>query len=80
MGINITHDRMLLALRKKAGVESEEGSSQREYKIPRGGLFEYVSGANYFGEIVEWMGFGLITMKYPQVRLNLVIPLELILT
>ncbi|KAJ0054866.1 hypothetical protein NL108_006285, partial [Boleophthalmus pectinirostris] len=29
------------------------------YKIPRGGIFEYVSGANFFGEIIEWAGFAL---------------------
>jgi 3-oxo-5-alpha-steroid 4-dehydrogenase 1 len=29
------------------------------YKIPHGGMFEYVSGANFFGEIVEWSGFAI---------------------
>lgn len=26
---------------------------------PTGGMFEYVSGANYLGEITEWAGFAL---------------------
>lgn len=29
------------------------------YKIPYGGAFNLVSGANFFGEIVEWFGFAL---------------------
>ena len=48
--INLDSDRRLRGLRKK----SESG-----YKIPFGGLFEYVSAANYFGEICEWWGFAL---------------------
>jgi len=35
------------------------------YKIPRGGLFEYVSAANYFGELIEWTGWALLTWSLP---------------
>ncbi|KAL7984625.1 hypothetical protein Chor_003195 [Crotalus horridus] len=48
--INVHSDNILRNLRKPG----ETG-----YKIPRGGMFEYVSGANFFGEIVEWCGFAL---------------------
>lgn len=48
--INMQADRILRELRKPG----ESG-----YKIPYGGAFEYVSGANFFGEIVEWLGFAI---------------------
>ncbi|EFN60003.1 hypothetical protein CHLNCDRAFT_18410 [Chlorella variabilis] len=48
--INLEADNILINLRKPG----ETG-----YKIPRGGMFERVSAANYFGEIVEWCGFAL---------------------
>ncbi|CAM9136750.1 unnamed protein product [Scytosiphon promiscuus] len=35
------------------------------YKIPRGGMFEYVSGANFFGECVEWCGFAIAGWSLP---------------
>ncbi|XP_036062773.1 3-oxo-5-alpha-steroid 4-dehydrogenase 1 [Onychomys torridus] len=50
MVINVHSDHILRNLRKPG----ETG-----YKIPRGGLFEYVSAANYLGEIMEWCGFAL---------------------
>ncbi|KAM6959323.1 3-oxo-5-alpha-steroid 4-dehydrogenase 1 [Aplochiton taeniatus] len=48
--INVHSDHILRNLRKPG----ETG-----YKIPRGGIFEYVSGANFLGEITEWAGFAL---------------------
>jgi protein-S-isoprenylcysteine O-methyltransferase Ste14 len=31
------------------------------YKIPRGGLYRWISCPNYFGEIIEWIGWGIAT-------------------
>ncbi|CAG09532.1 unnamed protein product, partial [Tetraodon nigroviridis] len=32
---------------------------------PAGGFFRYVSGANFFGEITEWMGYAVATWSLP---------------
>ncbi|CAM9475302.1 unnamed protein product [Discosporangium mesarthrocarpum] len=49
-GINYHSDVILMRLR---------GHGEAGYKIPRGGLFEYVSGANFFGECLEWIGYAM---------------------
>jgi 3-oxo-5-alpha-steroid 4-dehydrogenase 1 len=56
MGINIHSDHLLRSLRK-----GKDGG----YKIPRGGMFNFVSGANYFGESVEWTGYALACWNVP---------------
>ncbi|XP_068423244.1 3-oxo-5-alpha-steroid 4-dehydrogenase 2b isoform X2 [Clinocottus analis] len=56
MAINVHSDYILRNLRKPGEVV---------YKIPTGGLFEYVSGANYLGEIVEWFGYAVATWSLP---------------
>ena len=33
----------------------------REYKIPYGGLYRYISCPNYMGEILQWAGWALAT-------------------
>lgn len=48
--INCQADAILRNLRKPG----ETG-----YKIPHGGMFQYVSGANFLGEIIEWLGFAV---------------------
>lgn len=50
--LNIDSDNRLLRLKK-------EKDESNEYKIPKGGLFEYVSAANYFSECLEWTGYAL---------------------
>lgn len=50
--INIHSDHILRNLRQPG----ETG-----YKIPYGGLFRYISCPNYFGEILEWIGWAVLT-------------------
>jgi 3-oxo-5-alpha-steroid 4-dehydrogenase 1 len=50
--INQWADHVLFNLRKPG----ETG-----YKIPRGGLYELISCPNYFGELIEWSGWALLT-------------------
>lgn len=54
--INITSDNILLNLRKPG----ETG-----YKIPQGGLFKYISCPHYLGEMIEWIGFAIMTWSLP---------------
>ena len=34
------------------------------YKIPKGGLYQYISCPNYFGEILEWFGWAIATWSW----------------
>jgi 3-oxo-5-alpha-steroid 4-dehydrogenase 1 len=54
--INIDSDRRIRNLRLP-------GDSK--HYLPHGGMFNYVTSANYFGEIVEWMGFAIATWSMP---------------
>lgn len=55
MAINIHSDGVIRRLRKPGDT--------RHY-LPRGGMFRYVSSANYFGEFVEWTGFAILTWSW----------------
>jgi hypothetical protein len=52
MWLNISHDYHLIQLRNK---KEDQG-----YVIPEYFLFKYISCPNYFGEILEWIGFALM--------------------
>lgn len=62
--INLHSDNILISLRKP-------GDKKGGYRIPRGGAFEYVSAANYFGEILEWSGWALASNSIPAVAFAL---------
>ena len=52
MFINLQSDSIIRHLR--------EPGDTRHY-LPKGGMYDYVTSANYFGEIVEWAGWALLT-------------------
>ena len=51
--INVYSDNKLIKLRR----------NNKEYQIPKGGFFNYISCPNFFGEIIEWLGFSIMTFN-----------------
>ena len=56
MALNIQSDKIIQNLRKP-------GDSN--HYLPSKGLFRYVTGAHYFGELIEWTGFAILTWSIP---------------
>lgn len=54
MYMNMSSDMVLVGLKREG----------KGYRVPRGGLFEFVSCPNYFGEIVEWLGWAVMTWSW----------------
>ena len=55
MWINLQSDSIIRHLRAPGDT--------RHY-LPRGGMFRYVTSANYLGELLEWLGFALLTWSW----------------
>lgn len=55
MAINIHSDAIIRNLRKPGDT--------RHY-LPRGGMFRFVTSANYLGELTEWVGFAVLTWSW----------------
>lgn len=56
MGINMHSDHVIRHLRKPGDTK---------HYLPKKGMYKYVTSANYFGEIVEWTGFAILTWSIP---------------
>lgn len=54
MGINLHSDYVIRNLRQPGDT--------RHY-LPTRGMFKYVTSANYLGELIEWIGFALLTIS-----------------
>lgn len=52
MYVNISSDSIIRHLRKPG---------DNAHYLPEGGMFKYVTSANYFGELLEWVGFAILS-------------------
>jgi len=52
LSINIHSDKVIRGLRKPGDTK---------HYLPGKGLYKYVTSANYFGELIEWLGFAILT-------------------
>jgi len=52
MALNIQSDKIIQDLRKPGDTK---------HYLPAKGFFKYVTGAHYFGEVIEWIGFAILT-------------------
>ena len=62
MYINWHSDEKLFRLRK---------TGETGYKIPYGFLYKYISCPNYFGEMMEWLGFAVMAWCLPALSFSL---------
>ncbi|MDE6379079.1 MAG: 3-oxo-5-alpha-steroid 4-dehydrogenase, partial [Muribaculaceae bacterium] len=58
MLINLHSDHIIRHLRRPG---------DHNHYIPKGGMFRYVTSANYFGEFTEWVGYAVLTWSLPGV-------------
>ena len=54
MSINLHSDHVIRHLRPKGDTK---------HYLPQKGFYKYVTSANYFGELVEWTGFAILTQS-----------------
>ena len=52
---------MVINIRSDAYIRSLRANGDSKHYYPHKGLYRYVTSANYFGELVEWFGFAVLT-------------------
>ena len=52
---------MLINIHSDAVLRSLRAPGETGYKIPYGGMYRWISAPNYFGELVQWFGWAIMT-------------------
>jgi len=61
LGVLVMAAGFAVNLRSDAILRGLRAPGETAYKIPTGGLYRWISCPNYFGEIIEWFGWALLT-------------------
>ena len=65
IGIFLFFSGMIINKRADYQLQKLRSAVDTGYKIPYGGMFKFISSPNYFGEIVEWIGFAVLCRNLP---------------
>jgi len=64
LGILIFAFGMYTNLRSDSIIRHLRKPGDTKHYLPRGGMFRYVTSANYLGELMEWVGFAILTWSW----------------
>ena len=55
---------MFINLQSDSIIRNLRAPGDTAHYLPKGGMFRYVAGANYLGELLEWTGFAVLTWSW----------------
>eukprot|EP01083_Nonionella_stella_P048748 130143_1 len=58
-GVTIFITGFIMNLHSDSILRNLRTPNETGYKIPYGGLYNFVTAGNYFGEVIEWLGFAI---------------------
>ncbi len=64
-GVVIFFTGFIMHIRSDQILRNLREPGEKNYKIPRGWMFRWVSCPNYLGEMVEWTGWAILTWSLP---------------
>jgi 3-oxo-5-alpha-steroid 4-dehydrogenase 1 len=64
IGVSIFLAGFVINLHSDHIIRSLRPPGDTAFHIPRGGMFRFVTSANYFGEFTEWVGWAVMTLSW----------------
>lgn len=65
LGILIFFTGFIVHTRSDQILRNLRNPGESEYKIPKGWLFKWISCPNYLGEVIQWIGWAVLTWSLP---------------